>query len=72
MEELITIDGLSKLIPFKMSTLRRMCRLCQIPHFKIGGVYFFRQAEIEKWLESKKQKVVDKIKIELVRQVKIR
>lgn len=55
-----------------MSTLRRMCRLCQIPHFKIGGVYFFRQAEIEKWLESKKQKVVDKIEIELVRQVKIR
>jgi excisionase family DNA binding protein len=72
MEELITIEGLAKLLPLKLSTLRRMCRQQQIPCYKIGGIYFFRQTEIEDWLRSRQQKVIGSISVNLIRDIRVR
>lgn len=72
MEQLIAVEEMSRLLGLKPFTVRTKCRQRKIPCYKIDGVYKFKMSEVEKWLESKKQKVVDKIDIELVRQVKIR
>lgn len=52
-------------------TLRRKCRERKIPCYKIDGVYKFLIGEVEEWLESKKQRVVDKTKIKVINKIKM-
>lgn len=72
MEKLITVDELSAVIGMRPFTVRKKCRERKIPCYKIDGVYKFRMSEIEDWLESKKQGVIRDIRVDLVRQVKVR
>ncbi len=43
----------------------------KIPCYKIDGAYKFLIGEIEEWLESKKQRVVDKTKIKVINKIKM-
>jgi excisionase family DNA binding protein len=54
MEELVTIDEISKYLGVKKSTLYWKVETRQIPHYKIGNLLRFRKSEIEAWLQSTK------------------
>ena len=71
MEKLITIKQVSELTGVSVFTLQKLCRQHQIPCYKPTRHYKFRESEIAEWLESKKQKVVKNIKIDLIREVRI-
>ena len=54
MEELLTIEELSKLIKVSKSTIYRWTHEKYIPHVKIGGLVRFDPKEIKKWLDKRK------------------
>lgn len=51
------ILDLSHYLKVKVKTLYAM--ICNIPHYRIGKLIRFKKAEIDTWLESKKEKVKD-------------
>jgi excisionase family DNA binding protein len=55
------IEDLSKYLKVKIKTLYAM--LPDIPHYRIGKLIRFKKAEIDAWLESKRENVQD-IKIQ--------
>lgn len=69
MDNLISVERLSEIIGYTPYTLRRKCRERKIPCYKIDGVYKFLIGEIEEWLECKRQKVVDKKSIKVVKRL---
>ncbi|MGD0231933.1 MAG: helix-turn-helix domain-containing protein [Syntrophorhabdales bacterium] len=54
MEELWDIRRVSQYLGIKRSTLYAMIERKEIPHYRIGRLARFRQAEIEEWLLAKK------------------
>ncbi len=71
MENLISVERLSEIIGYTPYTLRRKCRERKIPCYKIDGVYKFLLGEVEEWLVSKKQKVVDQKSVKVVRRLRV-
>lgn len=71
MEKFISLEMLAEIIGYTAHTLRRKCRERKIPCYKIDGVYKFLIGEVEEWLESKKQKVVDKKSIKVVKRLRV-
>ncbi len=71
MEKLITIKQVSDLTGISAFTLQKLCRQHRIPCYKPTRHYKFRLSEVAEWLESKKQKVVKDLKVELVREYKV-
>lgn len=71
MENFISLERLSETLGYTSHTLRRKCRERKIPCYKIDGVYKFLIGEIEEWLESKRQKVVDKKSIKVVKRLRV-
>lgn len=71
MDNLISVERMSEIIGYTPYTLRRKCRERKMPCYKIDGVYKFLIGEIEDWLESKKQKVVDKNSIKVVKRFRV-
>jgi excisionase family DNA binding protein len=55
MEELWDIRKVSQYLGTKRSTLYAMIEKREIPHYRIGRLARFRQAEIDAWLLTKKQ-----------------
>ena len=55
MEELWDIRRVSQYLGIKRSTLYAMIERKEIPHYRIGRLARFRQAEIDAWLLTKKQ-----------------
>ena len=54
MEELWDIRRVSQYLGIKRSTLYAMIERREIPHYRIGRLARFRQAEIDAWLLTKK------------------
>ncbi len=54
MEELWDIRRVSQYLGIKRSTLYAMIEKKEIPHYRIGRLARFRQAEIDAWLLTKK------------------
>ena len=54
MEELWDIRRVSQYLGIKRSTLYAMIERKEIPHYRIGRLARFRQAEIDAWLLTKK------------------
>jgi hypothetical protein len=71
MENFISLDRLSEILGYTSNTLRIKCRAGKIPCYRIDGTYKFLIGEIEEWLESKKQKVVDKKSIKVVKHLRV-
>ena len=71
MDNLISVERLAEIIGYTPYTLRRKCRESKIPCYRIDGVYKFLLGEVEEWLESKKQKVVDKKSIKVVKRLRV-
>ncbi len=55
MEELWDVRRVSQYLGIKRSTLYAMIERREIPHYRIGRLARFRQAEIDAWLLTKKQ-----------------
>ena len=55
MDELWDIRRVSQYLGIKKSTLYAMIERKEIPHYRIGRLARFRQAEIDAWLLTKKQ-----------------
>ncbi|MFQ5834579.1 MAG: helix-turn-helix domain-containing protein [bacterium] len=56
MEELLTIQELSKILKISPKTIYRLVHEDSIPHLKIGGSIRFNQRQIEVWLQRKSRK----------------
>ena len=54
MDELWDIRRVSQYLGIKRSTLYAMIERKEIPHYRIGRLARFKQAEIEEWLLAKK------------------
>lgn len=57
MRKLIGIKELSEQIGIPVGTIYSWTSMKVIPHYKIGRLVKFEEAEIEKWLEQRKQQV---------------
>ena len=55
MEELWDIRRVSQYLGIKRSTLYAMIERKEIPHYRIGRLARFKQAEIDAWLLTKKR-----------------
>lgn len=71
MDNFISVNELSEILGYSSYTLLAMCRSRKIPCYRIGRKYMFLIGEIEDWLDSKKQKVVDKKSIKVAKRLRI-
>ncbi len=71
MEKLLNVKEVSRLFGIPRKTLWEMCRNRKIPCYRIGRVYKLRESEINKWLESNKQKVVQNVRVDLVKEFRV-
>lgn len=72
MEKLVDVKEVSDITGISIFTIQKMCRRYEIPCYKPTRHYKFKKSEIAEWLESKKQKVVKGLKVELVRECRVR
>jgi len=54
-ESLRTIADVARFLSFTEKTAYRLAQGGQIPAFKVGWVWRFREAEIQSWLEEHRQ-----------------
>ena len=57
MRKLIGIKELSKQLDIPVGTIYSWTSMKVIPFYKVGRLVKFEEAEIEKWLEQRKQSV---------------
>ncbi len=55
MEKLITVTEAAELLGLNVESVYRRCRLKEIPCYKIGRTYRFKESKLLLWLESKEQ-----------------
>lgn len=46
------VKRLAEYLQFAEITIRRWAKAGKVPGFKLGGKWYFRRAEIEKWLDE--------------------
>jgi excisionase family DNA binding protein len=56
MKNLLDVDDLAKYLKLKKQTIYNWLNQKKISGIKIGGVWRFDKAEIDKWLKSKSRK----------------
>ncbi len=71
MEKLLNVKEVSQTTGIPQKTLWDMCRNRKIPCYKIGRIYKLRESEVNKWLETKKQKVVKNVRVDLVKEFRV-
>jgi excisionase family DNA binding protein len=59
----LNVKEVSSYLAFRSSTLYRMVEEKKIPHYRIGRHIRFKKAEIDEWMDCKKEEVVD-VKVE--------
>ena len=59
MERLMTVEEVCQLLRIKKSTLYQWVHQKQIPCLKVGRLVRFRAEDIEKWLEKKRQDMIE-------------
>ena len=57
MKKLLDVDDLAKYLKLQKQTIYNWLNQRKISGMKIGGVWRFDKAEIDKWLRSKSRKV---------------
>jgi len=57
MKKLLDVDDLAKYLKLKKQTIYNWLNQRKISGIKIGGVWRFDKAEIDKWLRSKTRKI---------------
>jgi len=57
--EYLDIQGLSKYLEIKESTLYSLAAERKIPHFKIGRLVRFKKSDIDLWMDSHKKECID-------------
>ena len=55
MEELITLEELSRYLKISKPTLYKMVEKGKIPALKIGSQWRFKKAEINRWVEKQRK-----------------
>jgi len=55
MEQLLTIEEVSRLLKVKKSTIYHWTSAGFVPHTKVGRFIRFRTSEIERWLQERKR-----------------
>jgi excisionase family DNA binding protein len=63
MEQLLTVKEVSQILQVTEDYVRVMCRKRQIPCMKIGYDWRFDKADIDTWLEEKKQPCIKDIRV---------
>ena len=58
MKKLIGVKELAEYLDIKVDTIRSWVWMKKIPYYKIGRLVKFDIAEIDKWLEERKQGVL--------------
>jgi len=56
MEQLLTIDEISRLLQVKKSTVYHWTCAGFIPHTKVGRFVRFRASEVEAWLQQRQRR----------------
>lgn len=56
-QNLLTVDDVAKLLKMKTSWVRQRVHKDQIPYYKIGRLVRFKTSDIQKWLETKREKI---------------
>jgi len=54
MKEILTIKQVSEYLQVNERTIYKLAKSGDIPSFKIGGQWRFKQADIDNWIERKK------------------
>jgi excisionase family DNA binding protein len=57
MKNLLDVDDLAKYLKLQKQTIYNWLNQRKISGIKIGGVWRFDKAEVDKWLKSKSRKV---------------
>ena len=57
MKKLLDVDDLAKYLKLQKQTIYNWLNQRKISGMKIGGVWRFDKAEIDKWLKSKARKI---------------
>jgi len=57
MEELLTVDELSKLLKFSTSTIYEWTHKDMIPYYKFGNAVRFKLSDVEKWLNKRRKSI---------------
>lgn len=52
MDDVLTIEELSDWLRVHRTSLYRWIKADEIPYFRVGDVYRFNRAAIEKWMEN--------------------
>ncbi|MCK5506280.1 MAG: helix-turn-helix domain-containing protein [Thermodesulfovibrionia bacterium] len=66
---ILTVKELSELVKIKEKTIYYLVSQGSIPHYRIGKLVRFKQDEIERWMESKKAKPLEKPVDKMLRSV---
>jgi len=61
MKKLLDVDDLAKYLKLQKQTIYNWLNQRKISGMKIGGVWRFDKAEIDKWLRSKSRKIDKRI-----------
>jgi len=61
MKKLLDVDDLAKYLKLQKQTIYNWLNQRKISGMKIGGVWRFDKAEIDKWLKSKSRKIDKRI-----------
>jgi excisionase family DNA binding protein len=54
-DEIFTLDELAAYLKVGKRTLYRLAAQGEIPAFKVGGTWRFRQSEIDQWIHDQSQ-----------------
>ena len=54
MEKFLTPRELTEILPIKRSTLYYWTHTGFVPHYKLGKKVFFKESDIEQWMEKRK------------------
>lgn len=59
-DEILTLKEVAEYLKVAEKTAYRLAAEGKLPGFKVGGSWRFKEVDIERWIESKKSKEVDK------------
>lgn len=51
--ELLSVDGITRILNVSRTTIQRWCRAQKLPAAKIGKAYRIRKEDLDKWYEGK-------------------
>ena len=59
--EYFSIQGISRYLGFKTSTVYAMVEENKVPHYRIGRLIRFKKSEIDTWMEQHREECIDPV-----------